>query len=601
MQLITAKDISKYFAHEPIFQGVSFSLGLWDKTALIWNNWCWKSTLFNIIAKLTECDKGEIIHAKWLKLWILSQYTDINLDSTILDYLFLWYSDTKFSLVKSILDDHHSKLHHDEINSEHIWELELNIKKTLSILKIPNTSRTLKTLSWWELKRLSLAKVMISDFDILLLDEPTNHLDIEMIEWLEQYLLTKVKTFFIITHDRYFLDRVCTRILEIDDKHLNIYDGSYNYYIEKKSEQEARLIREKENAITLYRKELQWMRRQPQARQTKIKSRIDAFDEVKRKALTPIKSKKLEIDIHMKRLWNKIIELSEISKSYDQKNIISKFSFVFTSWAKIWLVGRNWIWKSTLLDIITRKLIPNSWEVTYWKTVEIAYFRQDFTDFDESKLIIEIAREVAEEALLSSWHKISTSRILEMFNFPAKIQHQKASVLSYGEKKRLYLVTLLLKNPNFLILDEPTNDLDIFTLTKLEEFLSDFAWCILIVSHDRYFLDKLTDHILVFEGNWNIKLFTWTYSEFKAQKSEELIEEIKSPKPKQMPSKEQNRISKIERLLKEIEETQNEINKKLSHNPATDEITKLSQEYWELMTRKETLEQEWIELNEKYC
>lgn len=611
MSLIIARNISKYFAHEPIIKNVNFVLSKWDRVALIWKNWSWKSTLFRIISWIEKCDWWEIIVAKWTKLSILEQYENINLDINILEYIFLWQKDEKFQILKKYLDINNSKDSYklesiaDEITSHWIWELEMNIKKILTKLNIINLSLKLSTLSWWELKRLSLAKILIQESDIILLDEPTNHLDLEMIEWLEEYLKTNVKTFFIITHDRYFLDRVCTKIIEIDDCNLYEYNWIYSYYIEKKSEREEIILKEKQNAMTLYKKELNWIRRQPQWRQTKAKARIEAFDDIKKRAFVSLKSQKLEIDIFTKRLWTKILELKNISKSFSDKIILDNFNFIFSSWSRFWFVWKNWAWKSTLLDIITWNLKPDNWEIIFWSTVEVAYFRQDFTDFNSTKKIIDIATEISQEVMMSNWQKISASRLLDMFNFPPKIQYEKVSILSYGQKKRLYLATLLLKNPNFLILDEPTNDLDIFTLTKLEEFLVNFNWCIIIVSHDRYFLDKLVDHLLVFEWKWEIKMFSGTYSEYKIIKTEEEYEIKKEVidigVKKQISNKEQNRLNKIEKELKDIDSKKLELKEKLNDiKLSNDEIVKLSIEYWEIEKKSQELENEWLEITEKY-
>ena len=558
-----------------------------------------------------KCDNWEVLIQKGVKMSTLEQYENIDLDINISDYIFLWQKEEKFQILKRYLDvlscPNHTNLETviDEMNSHWIWELEVNIKKILSKLNITNLSLKLNSLSWWEIKRLSLAKVLIQDPDVLLLDEPTNHLDLEMIEWLEEYLKTQVKTFFIITHDRYFLDRICNKIIEIDDAHTYEYNWSYSYYVEKRSEREAIRKKETENAMTLYRKELTWMRRQPQWRQTKAKARIEAFEDVKKRAFVSLKEQKFEIDICSKRLGSKILELKNISKSFDGKVILDNFNFVFSSWSKFWFVWKNWAWKSTLLDIITGKLAPDSWEIFLWQTVEIAYFRQDFTDFNSNKKIIEITTSASEGVMLSNWQRVPASKLLDMFNFPPNIQHEKVSILSYGEKKRLYMVTLLLQNPNFLILDEPTNDLDIFTLTKLEEFFINFNWCIIIVSHDRYFLDKIADHLLVFEGNWEIKMFSWTYNEYKLMKLDQKYEakkEIsKPPTEKQISKKEQNRLNKIEKELELANEKKKTLNEKLNDsNHNNDQIIKLSFEYWDLDKKIWELENEWLEIMDGY-
>lgn len=611
MSLLIARNISKYFAHEPIIKNVDFVLSKGDRVALIWKNWSWKSTLFRMISGIEQCDWWEITIAKWTKLSILEQYENIPLNISILDYVFLWQKSEKFQVLKKYLDiissTDHSGLESiiDEITSHWIWELEMNIKKILTKLNITNLSLALNTLSWWELKRLSLAKILIQESDIILLDEPTNHLDLEMIEWLEEYLKTQVKTFFIITHDRYFLDRICTKIVEIDECDLFEYHWTYSYYVEKKSERELILIKEKQSAMTLYRRELNWIRRQPQWRQTKAKARIDAFVDIKKRAFVSLKNQKFEIDIFTKRLWTKILELKNISKSFSNKIILDNFSFIFSNWSRFWFIWKNWAWKSTLLDIITSNLKPDTWEVIFWPTIEVAYFRQDFTDFNSGKKIIEIATDVSQEVMMSNWQKISASRLLDMFNFPLSIQHEKVSILSYGQKKRLYLAALLLKNPNFLILDEPTNDLDIFTLTKLEEFLVNFNWCVIIVSHDRYFLDKLVDHLLVFEWEWEIKMFSGTYSEYKIMKTEGEYEEKKEimdiEAKKQISNKEQNRLNKIEKELKEIDDKKLNFKEKLNDvSLKNEEIIKLSFEYWEIEKKAQELENEWLEITEKY-
>ena len=608
MWLIKLKDVAKQYGHENIFHNIKLIVNQWDKLAIVWNNWTWKSTLLNIIWKKDSLSSWELTYQKDLKVSHLWQDSVWDQDISILDYLFYNLEEDNFKILHKYfkstiwikIDDFDLVI--DKMNDNDLWIEEIRIKKILSKLNILSLSPSIKTLSWGEIKRISLARLLIQDFDVLLLDEPTNHLDIEMTEWLEEYLKT-VRTFVMITHDRYFLDRVCNLISEVDNKTLFLYKWSYSYYLEKKAEREQIAIKWVENAKTLYRKELKWIQKQPKARETKSRSRVDAFDDIKQKAFTNLYKDKIEINSFENRLWSKVVEIHNVSKSYNDKKIIDRFTYKFTKWQTIWLIWKNWVWKSTLINIITWKLLPDSWKVNIWDTVTIAHYKQNFVNFDNpSKTVIEMVRDITNEVSIHQWRKVTVSRFLKMFNFNHKVQNEEISLLSLWQKKRLYLVTLLLKNPNFLILDEPTNDLDIFTLTEIEDFLSNFNWCLLIVSHDRFFLDKLADHLLIMEGEWKLTLYSWTYSKYKANQLK--IAKLESNKNgewtgKCLSKKWKNRIKKIENKIWELEKTRDKLNVQIIENVENAwKIHELSLEFGEIEKEINDLEMEWYEINE---
>jgi ATP-binding cassette subfamily F protein uup len=435
----------------------------------------------------------------------------------------------------------------NEIEAENAWQIEQKIKQIISKLNIGNLHQEIKTLSGGQKKRLALAKLLISEPNFLILDEPTNHLDQEMVEWLEQYLSRENFTILMVTHDRYFLDNVCTSIIELDNGQLFNYEGNFEYFLEKKSARELADKSETEKAKNIYRRELEWIRKMPKARGTKSKSRIDAFENLKEKVSVKKSQEEIELSVKMNRIGGKVIELKKLNKSFDEKLILKGFDYTFKTGEKIGIVGKNGAGKSTLLNMIMGIEQPDSGKVNIGETIVFGYYSQQGLLNCDEKRVIEVVKDIADVIPLANGTKVSASQMLTMFRFDANQQYSLVSKLSGGEKRRLFLLTILMKNPNFLILDEPTNDLDLMTLATLEDFLQNFGGCLLVVSHDRYFLDKMVDHLFVFEGDGIIKDFNGTYREYKIWKEQQ---------------KENNQETKVTALDSQIEIQKIEIQKK---------------------------------------
>ncbi len=514
-----------------MFEKITFGINQGQKIALISKNGVGKSTLLNIMCGRDIPDDGKVVKRSDIKLAYLPQNPELEDGCTVMDVLF----DSDNEYVSTVRDyevclselnidnneENQKKLDEliikmDQLNA---WDFESKVKEVLGRLKIENFHQYVDELSGGQKKKLALSKVLIEDVDLLILDEPTNHLDIDMIEWLEKFLSKQNLSILLVTHDRYFLDNVCNEIIELDHSQIFKYKGNYAYYLEKKAENDEVEQIKIEKARNLYKKELDWMNRQPQARATKAKARIDAFYDIKEIASKRIDKTQAQLDVKVERIGGKILEINNIFKSYDELKILEDFSYTFKKGEKIGLVGRNGIGKSTLLDIIMKKNKPDMGKLVYGQTIVFGYYSQEGLKPLEDKRIIEIVKDVAEVIQLNNGSKISASQFLTYFGFSNDAQYNYFSKLSGGEKRRLYLILTLVTNPNFLILDEPTNDLDIQTLNTLEEFLHNYSGCLLVASHDRYFLDKITDHIFVFEGEGKIKDFYGNYSEYRIKKN----------------------------------------------------------------------------------
>jgi ATP-binding cassette subfamily F protein uup len=500
----------------------------------------------------------------------------------------------------------------DELSAADAWEYEHKIKQILGTLGVHHLKQAINTLSGGQKKRIALAKLLIEDPDLYILDEPTNHLDIDTIEWLEEYLNKGNKTLIMVTHDRYFLDNVCNEIMEIDRGSVFQYKGNYSYYLEKKSEREEMDKASFEKNKNLWRKELEWMRRQPKARTTKSKARIDAFGVLddKTKELRP--NQEVELSIKMSNQGNKILELHHIGKSYEEKNIINDFSYVFKKKDRVGVAGKNGSGKSTFLQLITEQVKPDKGKVVVGESTVYGYYRQDGLAFDESKKVIDIVREVADHIIMADGKQLSASQLLTKFLFPPQKQNDKVSKLSGGERKRLQLMRVLMLNPNFLILDEPTNDLDIDTLNILEDFLMAFPGCLVLVSHDRYLVDKLTDHLFIFEGNGYVRTYNGNYTDYRVEKEEEEeLEKAKlkaeknqakqvaqnTPVIKKRSFKEQKELDELEESIKKLENRKAEINSLLVSITNVDEIIALSKELEEVQANLDENELRWLELS----
>jgi len=500
MNYLSAENISKSFGELKLFEGLSFGLSRGDKTALIAKNGTGKTTLLRILMGKESADSGEFRFRKGIKTAFLEQAPELD-DALSIDELI---ASTARTLAPA------------EPDSPDGWDYDRKLKQLLDLFRITDTSQRISTLSGGEKKRLALAIVLLDEPDLLILDEPTNHLDIDMIEWLEGYLSTSKMTLLMVTHDRYFLDRVCNHIIELNRGQLYHYKGNYEYFLQKRSEQEDLRQLEKDKAGQLMKKELEWLRRSPKARTGKSKSRITALDAIQEKATQAEDNSELQLQVKIPRLGGKILELENLKKSYGSLKIVGKFSYKFAKGDRIGIIGKNGTGKTTFLDVISGREKPDEGTIDPGETVVISYYRQEGIIWKQHQRVIDVVKEIAEVVQLENGRTISASQFLEHFMFTPQAQYKLISKLSGGEQRRLHLLTVLIKNPNFLILDEPTNDLDLFALNKLEEFLLNFKGCLVIVSHDRYFLDKLTNHLFIFEGAGKIRDHYGKYSDYKS-------------------------------------------------------------------------------------
>jgi ATP-binding cassette subfamily F protein uup len=489
------------------------------------------------------------------------------------------------------------------------WDLEMRFRQVLGKLEIHDLEQKISSLSGGQKKRVALAKLLVEEPDVIIMDEPTNHLDLEMVEWLEEHLSREGLTLFMVTHDRYFLDRVCTDILELEDQTLYRYKGNYSYFLEKKAERQEQVKTETERAQNLFRKELDWMRRTPQARTTKSKARISSFYEIKETAGRRVKDDQVQMEIQTTRMGSKIVEFHKVKKAYGEKRILDGFSYTFKRGERVGLVGRNGSGKSTFLQILTGQMQPDGGKVVVGDTIKFGYYKQDGLKFRDDQKVIDVIKDIAEVLPLAKGRKLTAAQLLERFLFDRKQQYVYVSKLSGGEKRRLYLLTLLMDNPNFLILDEPTNDLDIVTLQVLEDFLEDFEGCLLIVSHDRHFMNRLVDHLFVLDGKGNVKDYIGDYEDYrqalKEEKSAEKVEKVAAvaaaaaKEKKKLNYNEQREfdglLDEIAKMEKRKEEITGMFEAGLSDNA---QIAALSQELSDIEKRLEQKSNRWLELSE---
>lgn len=614
---LSVEDISKRFGDRQIFEGLSFGLAKGEKMAMVAKNGTGKTTMLNILAGLDVPDTGKVVFRNGIKIRYLSQNPTFNMTQTVWESVF----DTDDPIVRVIGNyerclktgegDIQKLL--DKIEENHAWDVEARIESILTQLKIADFDQKVSSLSGGQLKRLSLAKVLLEEPDLLILDEPTNHLDLEMIEWLEQYLQNDAFSLLMVTHDRYFLERVCNTILELDDHVLFSYKGNYSYYLEKREERKQIEQASIDKAKNLYRKELEWMRRQPKARTTKSKARISTFYDVESRAKKRSDEKKMELEIAMERLGSKILEIHKLSKSFGDKKIIEGFSYKFVRGERVGIIGPNGAGKSTLLKLFTEELEPDSGKVVLGETVLFSHYRQDGLKFKPNQRVIEAVKEIAEFIPLNKGKKISASQLLERFLFPKHMHYNQIEKLSGGEQRRLHLLKVLIKNPNFLILDEPTNDLDIVTLNVLENFLDDFPGCLIIVSHDRYFMDKLVDHLFVLDGEGNLKDFPGNYSlwrdygdtdtptpQGKKSSAETTEPVVKNDYSERLSYNEKREYGLLESDIEKLEKRKAEIeNIFATENPEAEELQKLSDELGKVLSDIETKGERWLELSER--
>jgi ATP-binding cassette subfamily F protein uup len=516
MNYVSVENISKSYGELTLFSAISFGINKEQKIAFIAKNGTGKTSMLNIIAGLDTPDNGQVIVRKELKIAYLSQVDDLNSNLTVEESIFdsdnptLKIIETYEKALKNPSNEKEYQAAFEKMEQHNAWDFETQYKQILFKLKLEDLSQTISSLSGGQRKRLALAIALIHKPDLLILDEPTNHLDLEMIEWLESYFKKEKITLFMVTHDRYFLERVCNEIVELDQGNLYSYKGNYSYFLQKKEERLAVEQASVDKAKNLFKKELDWMRRQPKARTTKSKSRIDDFYIIKEEAHKRRSNHKIQLEINMERMGSKILELHNISKSFEKTKILDQFNYVFKRGERIGIIGKNGSGKSTFLNIITQNLLVDTGKVVVGETIKFGYYTQEGIEIKPQQKVIEVIKEYGEYIPLTKGRKISAGQLLERFMFNRKRQYDFVEKLSGGEKKRLYLCTVLIQNPNFLILDEPTNDLDIVTLNVLENFLLDFPGCLLVVSHDRYFMDKIVDHLFVFKGNGEVEDFPET-------------------------------------------------------------------------------------------
>ncbi len=540
--------LTKSFGDLVLFEDITFGIAQGQKVGLIAKNGTGKTTLLNIIAGKEDYDSGAVVFRNDLRVGYLEQTPVYPEGLTVLQACFYSPNETVRLIAEyeeAMASDDHSNLQDILMRMDNLkaWDYEQRAKQILSQLKITNFDQKVEHLSGGQLKRVALANVLITDPELIILDEPTNHLDLEMTEWLEGYLSRANISILMVTHDRYFLDRVCSEIIEIDRQQIYQYKGNYSYYLEKRQERMEAMNTEVERANNLLRKELEWMRRQPQARGTKAKYRIDAFYELEKKAKQQRDNGNVNLDVKASYIGSKIFEAEHVTKSFGNIKIVEDFNYIFARFEKMGIVGNNGTGKSTFIKMLMGEVEPDSGRFDVGETVRFGYYSQDGLKFDEQMKVIDVVQDIAEYVDLGDGKKLGVSQFLNYFLFTPEKQHSYVYKLSGGEKRRLYLCTVLMRNPNFLVLDEPTNDLDIVTLNVLEEYLRNFKGCVIVVSHDRYFMDKVVDHLLVFRGNADLKDFPGNYTQYRDWKEiqDQLEKEAEAARqPKQAPASEKN-------------------------------------------------------------
>lgn len=627
MNYITVENVTRAFADKVLFKDLSIGINQGQKIGFVAKNGYGKSSLLNIITRAEEPDSGNVSYRTDLRMAFLSQEPDLDPNMTIEEVIL----DSDVPTMKIIADYEHSMANPDDadmmqkaldaMDAANAWDFETKYRQILSKLRLDDLTQKVGNLSGGQKKRIAMAMALLSDPQLLIMDEPTNHLDLEMIEWLEAYFKQEDYTILMVTHDRYFLDRVCNEIIELDQGQLYTYKGNYSYYVEKKQERLEVEQTNQEKAQQLFKKELTWMRRQPKARRTKSKSRIEDFNQIKEAASNRRKDHQVELEINMERLGTKVVELHNISKSFGDKHLIKDFSYNFLRGERLGIIGKNGTGKSTFLNMITGALEADAGKVVIGETVKIGYYTQDGMETKPGQKVIDVVKQYGEYIPLNKGKIISASQLLERFLFDNKKKHDFVEKLSGGEKKRLYLCTVLIQNPNFLILDEPTNDLDIPTLNVLENFLMDFPGCIIVVSHDRYFMDKIVDHLFVFNQSGNITDFPGNYSDFRAyvgntdlaldKDTEEAAavaaavvpKAIAAPKadPTSGPTREQQKmLSRMENKIKQLEEQKKKLQDSfLNPDIHQDQMTENAIQLEKIKSQQEEAEMEWLQLSEQ--
>jgi len=620
MNLLTVENISKSYGELVLFSDISFGINKDQKIALIAKNGSGKTSILNIMSGKDATETGQVTVRKGIKMAFLEQEPSLDPNLTIEETILATDNETLRVIsnyekaVENTEDTERYQKAFEAMERLNAWDFETQYKQILFQLQLTQLDAKVKTLSGGQRKRLALANALLNKPDLLILDEPTNHLDLEMIEWLETYFAKENITLFMVTHDRYFLDRVCNEILELDNNQLYSYKGNYTYFLKEKESRMEREEVEQHKSKQLYKKELDWIRRQPKARTTKSKSRIDDFSEIKKRAHQRRKEHEVQLELNMERLGSKILELHKISKSYGEKLLLDKFDYTFTKGERVGIIGQNGTGKSTFLNIITQQETVDGGKVVVGDTLKFGYYTQKGIPEKEGQKVIDVIREFGDYIPLKKGKQISAQQLLERFLFDRKKQYDFVEKLSGGERKRLYLCTVLIQNPNFLILDEPTNDLDIVTLNVLESFLLDFPGCLIVVSHDRYFMDKIVDHLFVFKGNGVIEDFPGNYTDYRVYESSKIAEERENKgnasektekthwKEKDTSGKlsymEQREYKQLEKDIQKLEEQKEVLQNKFT-NPdlSGDEINQLSIELKEISDTIEEKTERWFELS----
>ena len=609
--------LTKSFGDLVLFEDITFGVAQGQKIGLIAKNGTGKTTLLNIIGGKEDYDSGEVVFRKDLRVGYLEQSPSYPEELTVLQACF----HSKNETVRLIAEYEEAMAKEDHSNLEDIltrmdsfkaWDYEQKAKQILGQLKIHNFNQKIGELSGGQLKRVALANVLITDPELIILDEPTNHLDLEMTEWLEDYLRRTNLSLLMVTHDRYFLDRVCSEIIEIDNQQIYQYKGNYSYYLEKRQERiEAKSV-EIERANNLYRTELDWMRRMPQARGHKARYREDAFYELEKVAKQRFNNDNVKLEVKASYIGSKIFEADHLFKSFGDLKILDDFSYIFARYEKMGIVGNNGTGKSTFIKILMGQVAPDSGTVDVGETVRFGYYSQDGLQFDEQMKVIDVVQDIAEVIELGNGKKLTASQFLQHFLFTPETQHSYVYKLSGGERRRLYLCTILMRNPNFLVLDEPTNDLDIITLNVLEEYLQNFKGCVIVVSHDRYFMDKVVDHLMVFNGQGDIRDFPGNYSDYRDWKDAKAQKEKEAEKPQEEKTarvrlndkrkksfKEKREFEQLEKEIAELETEKVQIEELLcSGTLSVDELTEKSKRLPEVNDLIDEKTMRWLELSE---
>lgn len=619
---LQVEGLTKSFGDLVLFRDISFGIAEGERIGLIAKNGSGKTTLLNILTGKEPYDGGAVVFRRDLRVAYLEQDPAYPENLTVLEACFHSGNDVTDLIAeyeRVINSKDHSGLDAilQKMDILQAWDYEHRAKQILGQLKITDFEQKISQLSGGQLKRVALANVLITEPDLIILDEPTNHLDLDMVEWLEEYLQRSRLSLLMVTHDRYFLDRVCNEIIEIDQQQLYQYKGNFSYYLEKRDERISAQNAELDRANNILRKELEWMRRQPQARATKAKSRIDAFYDLEKKAQQVRDAGNVQLQMKGTYIGNKIFEAQHVYKSFGDIKILEDFNYVFARYEKLGIVGNNGTGKSTFIKMLMGEVAPDKGGFDIGETVKFGYYSQDGLKFDEQMKVIDVVQNIAEVIDLGNGSRLTASQFLQHFLFPPEKQHNFVYKLSGGEKRRLYLCTVLITNPNFLVLDEPTNDLDIVTLNILEEYLQQFKGCVIVVSHDRYFMDKVVDHLLAFQGSARIKDFPGNYTQYRewkevqellekekeqaAKPKEEKVQQVqpKNEEKKKLSFKEKREFEELDTLIPQLEEEKANLENELSSGTlSTDELLQKSNRISQLIEEIEEKTMRWLELSE---